>query len=131
MVKLERFENSGKEPLGVAPELATKEFYSTLNDYLNFCGYVTAKTPEAQTLAKAYELWRKTLPEILRTELEKTLSNTNVANATITANAEKSSDVLVENLEQYLAEVAQAIENGDQLAYGVAKKKYDKAKARK
>ena len=122
LLAFKSLKGTDKDTLGEAPELVSKEFYSTLNDYLNFCGLITAKTPDAETLARAEEMWKQTLPQFLRARIENILSGTNVEVKESVAAAQVAPDP-----SEYYRQMAQAIQSGNHADYLAAKKKYDEA----
>ena len=129
LIKFESLENTDKDSLNEAPELASKEFYIALNDYLNFCDNIIAAVPDSQILTEADELWKKTLPKSFRADLEALPSRLH-ADAATPLQADDISETAGSMLDQYQWEMSQAIANGNQTAYNDAKQKYDELKAR-
>lgn len=129
LIKFELLENADKDSLSVAPELASKEFYIALNNYLKFCDNIIDNVPSSQILTKANELWKKTLPKIFRDRFEELSSNL-PADTGRPSQAENSSETDDSMLDKYQWEMSQAIASGNQVAYNNAKQKYDELKAR-
>ena len=129
MIKFEPLENPDKDSLSEAPELASKEFYIALNNYLNFCDNIIAEVPDSQILTNADELWKKTLPKSFRDGSEE-LSSRLHADAETPPQADNTFETSDSMLDQYQWEMSQAIANGNQAAYNDAKQKYDELKAR-
>lgn len=125
LLDFKSFKGSDKDTLGTAPELISKEFYLFLNDYLNFCGLITTKTPDAETLTQAEKMWKQTLPQFLRIRIGNILTGTNTENKETLAAAQIES-----SSSEYYWQMAQAIQSGNHSDYLAAKKKYDEAKAR-
>ena len=129
LIKFESLEDTDKDSLNEAPELASKEFYIALNDYLNFCDSIIAEVPNSQILTKADELWKKTLPKSFRADLEELSSCLHVDTDTH-PQADNTSETADSMLDQYQWEMSKAIASGNQAAYNNAKQKYDELKAR-
>ena len=122
LIKFEPVENAANNSLSEAPELTAKEFYTALNNYLNFCNDITDKIPDAQILTQAEALWKKTLPKSFT---ESNLSHTKLKTPAQAANISETKDSM---LEQYQWEMSQAIANGNQAEYDRAKQKYNELK---
>lgn len=130
LIQFEHLESNDKDSLSEAPELASKEFYTALNEYLNFCNDIIAKVPDMQILTKADEMWKKTLPRCFHDLQEKMLNRPHAEFAQTITTSQEVSKTSDSSLEQYQWEMSQAIQNGDSMTYEEAKRKYDELKAR-